>query len=960
MADLKPVNPINIDERLKDLELFKFHPSALVEVNFNSLSDMLEGRVEILEPNNPISFLLETGGLSTAFGIQQFILETRKLFPDLANTEDDLYKHMSDEDYLNRFSSPSKAKVRFSISHNDYLSKAYVDPVTGDRILTIPRNYSVNIENNIFSTTAPIVIRMTDADVMDIRYKAEEMDNVFPLRTNYIPFETIKLNQQESYTIFDVDLPEIKLEASELITNKSSLLKGSMNFDPSRLFYYFKAYHTYDGKNWEELLTTHTEDVWDIKTPTCIVKVNKLAKKVDYYIPPAYINNGMIGVKVRFICYSTRGAINVDFNDYKLDDFKNNYVDLFPNRENNVTENALNRIAVKCNIKGRVIGGRNEKSFDDLKRDVINNNLRPNLPITDNQIENLLRDTELEPIRDYDVVTGRGYLVKMRIPSNVTKYRVSRMSLDLIEYRSTLRKMIDEGNGTHSPENNVVVIPKGTMFEVDRTSGVRMLTSSEVKNIKSLSGQTLTRTINLKNYMVSHYHYVLNASGEETLLKPYELTLPEIEYINFKDYNDKTMIGINTNNGIIAKTDKGYQLDYYVDVKIIDSYYSVNDITPYIIYVNETGNRFYLEGKLYMGVGGVSVFRFSIDSDFYIDSKDKIHVKNFRDTNGDRITIDLNLTEELNICYMTSNIPVIFEAKEMEELINSSYLTGKFAIVTQEIHKIKFGSSLEHLYSRIHTSTGLTEYKTYDDVVYKKYNETIFDAKTNEIIHRPNDYVLNSKGEKIVVHNIGDIVVDQKGNPVPLGKEDHFRYLNILLMDYKMELGTSEHIDEYRNHVRQTINSLLFNNMVYINEELLERTVAKLTVPNGTTDIMVAYDGQYGYIQPNQSFKVNVYVNQRVHEDDETRKGIERTIIDTIDGYLSGNKILVRTDLTDLLKQRTKAFCKSVNIVKMTELDGDYIKISNDNAEIGIRKRLVVTPDGYDVEDDVTFNFVKV
>lgn len=963
MASIKPTNPIDINKALEDLELYKYHPNALVEHSLNFLADMNDGRVDIIDPNTPIAYTLETAALMAHYAIQEHTLLTRKMYPVLANTEDDLYRHMSDKDYLGRFSKPAYANVTLNVLFNDFKTKAYTDPVTRDKVLVIPRNYRISIEDTIYSLPASIKIRMTESGVIDVRFDTSVIDDIFPLSTDYIPFDIINFYQNETYISFTVRIPEVDLEVATIPVTKSKLFKDRINYKEGRQFYYIKAYHLdVDGKTWLPMITTHSEDVWDIKEPTCIVRVHSLTNELEYYIPPAYINNGTLGAKVRLVVYTTKGAINIDYEDYLVSDFKLSYNEVFPEVENTVETYPLKTTSIVGYIREKVIDGRNQKSFDDLKKDVINNNLRVNLPITLNQMEHFIRSSDnfanLQLIRSHDVVTSREFLFKTSIPSNVSRYKISKMSLDMIEFKTSTEDLLDKKNSIIEVKKDILIIPHGTLFEVDRSRGVRILPSSEAKTLKDLSGHPLAKAINATNYMASYYHYILDSSGEFTDLRAYDVQKPTIESINFKDYNESTMIGVNSRVGEVRKVDIGYRIDILVDVKIFNELYDVNNVTPIIVYINPNGNRFYLEGKLYNDTAMGKVFSFYIHTDCYIDGNNNIHVTNFKDSNGQVLGINFPIKTELDILFCSNSVPITFNSKEMDDIINRSYLTGRFSAITRETYTIIFAEHMEHLYSRVHSSTGVDLYEYHTKDVYLKHDKTVFNEK-NEIIHRPGDFVLDEKGNKVVQWKKGEVKLDENGKPIVKGTESMARYLNLLLIDYKFLLSTYYLTEQYKEHVRLHLRSLLLNNMADIQEELLEVTTAKLTVPNGQTDIMVQYDGKYGYIQPNQSFRFDVFVNERVYKDGVTREGIESTIMETLDSYLTGRKELSKTILVEEIRGRVKEFVKSVSLVNFTELKAEYIKIMDENAEISIKKKLTVIADGYAVEDDVVFNFVN-
>lgn len=58
-------------------------------------------------------------------------------------------------------------------------------------------------------------------------------------------------------------MPEVDIEPVEIPVEKSKLFNGTITYHPDRDFHYFRCFHLVDGK-WEEMIVTHTEQVYDI------------------------------------------------------------------------------------------------------------------------------------------------------------------------------------------------------------------------------------------------------------------------------------------------------------------------------------------------------------------------------------------------------------------------------------------------------------------------------------------------------------------------------------------------------------------------------------------------------------------------------------------------------------------------------------------------------------------------
>lgn len=958
MPDLTPVKTVNIEQELDKLAYYKYHPNGILNVSLNRLQDMLDGRIEVVDPSNPFVYLLETSSLNTAFAIQEYTLLTRKLYPRLANDEDDLYLHMSDVDYLGRFSEPAHARVIFNILFSDFETRAKYDPIQREHVLTLPRHLKVSIDKYIFTLQAAIVIRLTESGVVDVKFQNQDYESIFPIETNFINFNMNSLNQNETYLNFEVKMPEVDIEAVEIPTEKSKLFKGSLNFHPNRNFYYFRCFHLLEGK-WEELLVTHTDQVYDIYTPTCTIKVDQLNKEVEYYIPPVYVNTNRLGTKVKFLVYTTMGPINVNFGDYKVSDFSVEYNQVFPEIELNETTEPLQLISKVIYISDKVADGKGPVSFQELKNAVIDNSIGDRkLPITNKQLDYAGNQNNFRIIRDVDVVTGRVFLLEFDVPNSPTRYPITKFNMDLLEFKSNVSDLHSGKNSVIKVNDFVTILPEGTLFEL-RDNGLHLLDQTEYQAVKDKSDIALTMELNSKRYVSLYYHYVLDTSGDTVNLRAYDLSSPEVSRINFKDFNSTGRIGINTTNTNLIKVDGGFTLDVLSNMKKYVESINETNVKPYIVYRDNNDSVFYLEGRLFTVLGENPVYRFDIDSDYYIDSDNKILINNFKDNNGNFVQVSVGLLSDLDLIYVSNVVPLKYEASSLDEYIYGSYLAVDRAVVTLENLKVKFGDWLEWLYSRVHTSTGVYDYQVWENDVIKKYDTVVYDSN-NEVLHMVGDDVLDIDGNPVIEYLKGEIKLDSSGNPVPINELELERYMNLLFVDYRSMVADKTLIKDYRKYLRRYLTEMCVENAKDIQGELLENTVGYMTVPKNLDNVKVKHSGKISYIASAQSFKISVYVSRRVYEDVGARDEIEKTIIGGLEEYLYENVKLSKTVLLNALYMVLKEFINGLSIDKFTELNEEYIEIDGAGSRIGLDKVLTVDPKGYDLKESVTIEFIPV
>ena len=959
MPDITPSKSIDIQQELNNLAVYRYHPNGIFNATINRCQDMVDGKIELVDPSNPFIYLLETNCLNTAYAIQEFTLLNRKRYPRLANNEEDLYLHMSDKDYLGRFAEPSWAYVDYKILFSDFKTKAKYDPVQKEYILTLPRNLKLTIDSFVFTLQAAIIIRQTENGVIDVKFENQDYNSVFPVKTNYIDFKLTSFNQEETYINFKIYTPEVDLEMTEIPVEKSKLFKDTISYNPDRDFYYFRCYHFINNR-WEELIVTHTDQVYDIYSPTCAIKVNQLNKEIEYYIPPVYINSGRLGSKVKFVTYTTKGPININFGDYKIDDFKTEYNPVFPDEELNDTTEPLQLITKLIYINDKVVGGKGPIGFEELKEAVISNSIGDRkLPVTNRQLEFNGEQNNFRVIRDVDIVTNRIFLLECDIPNSPSRYPITKLNMDLIEFKTTVTDMSTNKNNVFGINSDITILPEGTVFEVTN-DGLTLLDYDRYVALKAMSDIELTMEVNAHRYMSLFYHYILDTSGDTTSLRAYDLNNPSIEEVNFKGFNPTTRIGINTTSANLVKTENGFTLNVLANLKRYLESLSETNVTPYLVYRDSNESMFYLEGRLFTTLETNPVYRFDIVTDYYIDQNNLLHINNFKDSNGAYIQVAIPLNSAIELIYVSNSVPLQFKASELDKYIYGSFLSIDKAVITLESLDVKFGDWLEHLYTRVHTSVGTDEYMTYEEDVPLRYESIVYNSN-NEVIHHVGDLVLaGDSDEPVLKYRKGDIMYNDDGLPIPIGTRDLVRYMNLLFIDYKATLATSSLIKDYLKFLRTYLTEKVVENAKQMQDILLDNTVGYMVVPKNLDDVKVRYKGKTGYIRSTQDFRVVVHVTNRIYEDSNARKGIEETILSGIEDYLYKNSKLSKTVLLTNLYSTLKEFVKGISIDQFTELNEEYIEIVDTNARIGLNKILQSEPNGYTLIDDVVISFIKV
>lgn len=954
MANLIPTNPMNIEQELANLNLYKYHPSGILNVSLNRLQDMLDGKVDISDPSNPFTYLLETSSLNTSFAIQEYALLTRKLYPRLANQDEDLYLHMSDYDFLGRFAEPSYANVVFNILFNDFKTKAVFDPITRDYVLKLPRHLKVTISGYSYLLTSAIVIRMTENEIIDIKFENQDFNNIFPVQTNYINFQIIKVNHEETYLNFVLRLPEVDVEVSDAPISNISELKNTISFNKDRQYYYFRAFHWKDG-GWAEMIVTHTNEVYDVYKPTCIIKVDPTNHKVSYHIPAVYLNTGQVTGRVRFLVYTTMGKISVNFGDFQMSQFDLVYADVFPESELDKYTQPIHNVTKVVYTTDMVESGSDGKTFEELKEAIIENSIGDRkLPITSKQLSYDVNDSRFQIVKDVDMLTNRIYKLETKIPAPRTRYPITKYNLDIIEYRGTVTQL-RAGAGVVSYGGEVTVIPEGTLFTIDNGS-LTILNHTEVVRLAGMSGIALATEVNKHSYLSLYYHYVIDTSGDTAVTRVYDLTAPEVSSISFREFNATARVGINSTQANLYKTERGYGLDILSNLIKYNVAIDHLNVTPYLVYTSVYGARYYLPAAYYTDIDKQPVYRMMIDSGYYIDANNRIHLQNFLDANGSSVNIDVDINAKLEVMYVSNVIPPEYVSTAMDSYINGSFLAGMHCVVSLEDVQLRFGYHLKRLFAGMHSSVGFNQYETYSENVPLRYTQTVYDSD-NQIAHHVGDTVFDEHGAVVYEHSKGQTKLDSYQTPVAVHDLEIMRFINLLFIDHRALLTTAANNKEYSQQIRRYLTEVVTENAVKVQEKLLDNSQAFVVVPKTIAQVKVKTGMGVQVIPSMQSFKVDVYVTYAVYNNTSIRDNILYSVIKTIDDYLYSTVVIKKTELLQILYEKLREFVVSVSLTKFTELNTEYMELVDTNSRISLAKTLTVEADGYNLKEDIAIDF---
>ena len=254
-----------VGHALRKLDLINTNPASIQQTSLELLQQYLNGETDIVDATNPFMKLVESSAVNTAGFIIDNEVTTRAQYPSCAQTLEDLYLHMSDKDYIDRFASPAITKFTIVVPMKQVLASMIIDPATGIKKIVIPRNSEFIIEDTIFSIQYPIEIKQLIHGGIQVVYDTDNKSPLQSLSTNVVDYKITKIkNLDDDVLIMDVDVVQFTIKSKTTEINSAKLMRQTIDFNDQ--FYYARVYYKNNASNskWKEIKTTHTDQVYDI------------------------------------------------------------------------------------------------------------------------------------------------------------------------------------------------------------------------------------------------------------------------------------------------------------------------------------------------------------------------------------------------------------------------------------------------------------------------------------------------------------------------------------------------------------------------------------------------------------------------------------------------------------------------------------------------------------------------
>jgi hypothetical protein len=952
---------------INNIALYRFNPTGLQRTVIQAIVEANNGEQPAFDATLPFVQTLSAGAYETAAFMQEHAAECRRRYPSLAQTQEDLYLHMSDTDYVNRFSIPAKATFNFRFNRSELINAMVYEPETGYQKLVIPRNTYFSVDVYTFSLQYPIEIRLLLNNGLQITYNNDIVSPLQSLESNTIEYRILEDANSIEYVEFSVPTMQFSITQNTMQVSLGKDVNMAMAINDQ--FYYARVYHKNPvTKAWDELLTTHSAMVYDPKKPTAVLQV--LNGYLSVRIPQIYTNTRQLSSSIRVDLYQTKGAINVPLADYNSNAITITWKTYDSNEASNVYSAALPHMNVQGYSNDIVIDGKNEMDFATLQANVINNATGPiEQAITPARLVVQMQNAGYSVVKDVDNVTNRVFLATREMPSpdvvkvtntgtnTVKLLTAAAASIETLttstEQLATLPTVKDNGDS--------LTITPDTLYQI--VNGVvKTVPATEVARLLALSPDKRAQEVSEGGYLFTPFHYVLDTSNSAFEIRPYYLDAPVAKSKVFVKQNDTTLMLVGTSSYVLSRTATGYQLTVYT--RSDDTYKAIpdNQVFAQLAFVPDgERDRAYVNGTL---VGktdkGERVYTFDLSTTFNVDSVNNLDLTKFTMYNNESRITKTPLTNTFDLLYATSAVlSSRWAPNAVDSFLGKHLLPNQIAGINHEQITMKFGDALDMLWTRARSVVDSIVYATWDSDQQAFYKQDVYQYNADgtklsivdgqlqyTILHHQGDPILDQEGNITYEHRQGDLKRDVLGNLILANPRGMLRQMDLMLLEGVYWFATETMTTAYRQTLTQVLVNWIVNDLEAFKGGLLDKTRVYF-YPKTTSGVIPVYvlDGALTNIAAGQAFTVTLGVTKQVYDNPSLRARLNETTVKVLYEALQQTTVSMST-IVQMLKD---TYGSDVVDIQITGLGGteDYsvVTVVDGTDRLSIQKRLVALPD---------------
>lgn len=880
------------DELLK----YVYDPTVIQHDMLDFISKATDGDLNVTSATNPFVMLMEAAAVTASNSAIESRSVIRSKYPSLATQTHELYQHLSDEELINIFGVPSIGNIVFYVSVNNLKQYGYRDNVNKYVTTVVPMYTEVIVSGTTFTMLNDVNVRLYDDGTVFVEHVNNDLD-ISVKDIGILKSGIITDSEGIQWIVFEIYLKQIKrTSVSKSIVTIEGFKKQLPTTDS---YYHTDVYYVnkYTGSSGKRLEKKHNEEFINENVPSIYVSVN--ADSVLYRIPDIYLLSNAVTGNVTIDMYETKGKIYLPLNKLGFNDF----TIVMGNTTSSPQAASVTNITVLATSRDVVNGGSDAMTTDELRKSIVFNTTGiNNLPITEFDIESRATEYGYELFKAVDIITERVFIAAKNAPEVESKLLHSKADI----FFNTVELLLSNINSSSIERyHDDVIIRSNTVFK-EVNGKVRIVTDDELADIDRMDVNKKIFHYNSNKYFFTPYYYILDTEIDRTSSRVYDLDRAEMSDLKIIAKNVNIKYKVNTDKYIMIKTPTGYR----VVISLLANK-EFGNILPSLI-----------KGELKFKVGSTEVYvsypgvydaksgyiEFDIDTNHYVDNDNNLIVQNGISNVSNKI---INLVSEAEIYIYTIDGNVQDPSGYLKSNISTFNDINKITVFTKETAKITFGKEVKYIWNKLFNAYTERKYKKYTENVYAKHEEDVYkinpdtgnsvfliedeDGKkhvSRTLLYKSGDDVLDHNGERVVKYRKGDIIPNPaNGLPMIDNESGVVRYLDIMMLEYEYKVATSLVYETYLTTVLDMLDSVLFKDMILLNDNLIENTAMVYKSFKSAGTVTIKSNNVLSSIPYVTRPKIKLYINGDTVVDTVTVDKLKTTIGKIIHNSLDKVKI---------------------------------------------------------------------
>lgn len=943
----------DISDQNLTLELM-LNPLNLQKLVLDDIESRFNGKYTFVDPNFTAMHLIEMQSNLTS-NLANIVEQNLSTWLALrAQTSEDLYKHMSDYDYVNVFSSPASAEILISLDKN-YLVNHALDYNDNYKLVIIPETTVFKLGLFECGIYYPIHIKINKhTKYVTVTYDTTKNNPLFTIDSNLLSSTEY---EYLGTTFLQIAIPVYQfshIQYSEAVTPKKGFAKKYTFRDK---FYAARIFTNKDSKL-IELNQALSKTTYDPYIATARLQVSTETSSVSINIPQVYLNNNLIGSKLIVDLFTTKG--NIENNIASLD-----YTQMFATF--NLTSSSSEFSKILQNIPTLIISPVSEKfaggfdglTFEELRSRVVNNSFQDEILITPIDLENYFSDKGFRILKYQDDLTNLIYFAyKILSSTNGTIIPSSSIDIQLCEDSYNECSTIK-----HNVDGTLTVLPKTLYRYEDSSLSCIPVSDIDRNQIATMSTEEQINLFNTSTYTKSPFHIRLIPSGRYPYVSSYNLMDPTITNFIFDKENESITAMMTTTGGAIYHMDEGaggYKLRLICKKSLDLQNIPEDDIIVYL-YTKDINNVSIGVRLNHIQDRGVdeSVYEIDLKSSYHITKDHHLSITTLTST-GTLYDHYVEFSQQYYIVFLVKTIyfPEATTEPSMFEGVSNIYNNNTTVMLRQRC-TIKLGYALDDvIYNSINLEWTGQKYKTYETDVPLLHTTDIYETDDKGIpvytivngkltfnkLHSIGDPVYNDTGQPIYKYKKGEIIKDINGNPI-IEEQRVLKYLiQTLMIDAKLYI--SEHpVDvSFREALTKTLETY-FGTIRAASPKMLERDKVYFkpvrTLGSALFDIG---DGVKTTLPLNISIKYKIHLDDQAYANPDLQDLITDTVIKEINTALVSKRVSL-TEIAISIQNKI-SYITAIDVLGICDnVDLQTISIVDDSVQPALEQILYITKD---------------